>query len=99
MRHTSYLATSTAFLALLEFAAATYFTSPQTSTVWDTAPGQVITWHYQAGGAAVGDIILQANGLGGAGYVSSPSSLPATCLLICFLCSTSQLDRHGRVPG
>jgi hypothetical protein len=64
---TSFFATSTAFLALLEFVSATYFTSPQTSTVWQTAPGQVITWHYQAGGAAVGDIVLQANGLGGAG--------------------------------
>jgi len=59
--------TFTTFLALLEFVSATYFTSPQVSTVWQAAPGQVITWHYQAGGAAVGDIVLQANGLSGSG--------------------------------
>lgn len=64
---TSYLTTSAAFLALLELVSATYFTSPQVGTDWQAAPGQVITWHYQAGGAAVGDIVLQANGLGGSG--------------------------------
>ncbi|GAA5822630.1 hypothetical protein JCM11251_004324 [Rhodosporidiobolus azoricus] len=37
---------------------ATYFTSPQQSTVWDTAAGQTITWKYQAGGASRGDILL-----------------------------------------
>ncbi|GAA5983437.1 hypothetical protein JCM5350_007650 [Sporobolomyces pararoseus] len=70
----SFLTTSTAFLALLELVSATYFTSPQASTVWQAAPGQVITWHYQAGGAAVGDIVLQANGLGGAGATVTVAS-------------------------
>ncbi|GAA5877418.1 hypothetical protein JCM16303_003325 [Sporobolomyces ruberrimus] len=64
----------TTFLALLEFVSATYFTSPQSSTVWQSAPGQTITWHYQAGGAAVGDIVLQAQGLGGPGSTITVAS-------------------------
>ncbi|BGP13720.1 hypothetical protein JCM10213v2_001655 [Rhodosporidiobolus nylandii] len=51
-------------LALPALVSATYFTAPQQSTVWDTAVGQTITWHFQAGGASNGDIVLQAVGLG-----------------------------------
>ncbi|GAA6029381.1 hypothetical protein JCM8097_003647 [Rhodosporidiobolus ruineniae] len=56
-------------LSLLAFAlpalvSATYFTSPTSGAVWDTAAGQTITWHYQAGGARTGDIVLQSTGTG-----------------------------------
>ncbi|GAA5894529.1 hypothetical protein JCM5296_005121 [Sporobolomyces johnsonii] len=52
---------SSAVLALLpSLVSATYFTSPQDSTVWDTAVGQTITWYFQAGGATTGDLVLEA---------------------------------------
>lgn len=67
MRSTNFLLSSATLLALLEFASATYFTSPQASTVWSTAPGQTITWFFQPGGATTGDIVLEAVGLSGTG--------------------------------
>lgn len=49
-------------LLALPLASATYFTSPQKSTVWSSAAGQTITWKYQAGGASNGDVVLEAVG-------------------------------------
>ncbi|GAA6060157.1 hypothetical protein JCM10212_001454, partial [Sporobolomyces blumeae] len=66
--------TLVAFLSAVSLTSATYFTSPQSSTVWSTAPGQTITWHFQAGGAAVGDIVLQAVGLSGSGSTVTVAS-------------------------
>ncbi|KAI5477779.1 hypothetical protein MNV49_005862 [Pseudohyphozyma bogoriensis] len=53
--------TSAAVFTLLSYAAsvqAIYFTYPQASTVWTTAFGQTMTWHYQAGDAIVGTFLL-----------------------------------------
>lgn len=56
------LSTKFAWAALAVLAtssvSATYFTAPAASTVWTHAPGQEITWKYQAGGAPQGDILL-----------------------------------------
>ncbi|GAA6050075.1 hypothetical protein JCM3770_001357 [Rhodotorula araucariae] len=58
MRLSAFAVLATALLPSL--VSATYFTSPTAGATWDQAAGQTITWHYQAGGAPRGDIILQS---------------------------------------
>ncbi|ORY59427.1 hypothetical protein BCR35DRAFT_200581 [Leucosporidium creatinivorum] len=54
-------ALASALLAVLPaLCSATYFTNPTAGTVWSSPQGETITWKFQAGGAAVGTIVLES---------------------------------------